>query len=313
MATYYVKTGGSDSNTGLDDANAWAHHPWMSTWTGSVTLAAGDTVCMNKGNTWTIASPVAAYMTVGQSGSVGNYITTTSYGTGVKPIINISTETEYQVIEAVTKSFLVFDNLDISHWDEAQDIGAIGGFTAITLGTTCHDVLITNCDIHNCPSFGISVGVDGYNITVGDISATTTATTVSYSNHIYDIGYSAISMSGCDPSTEISNYKVYYNYIHDVYAEGTDGSNAYGVSFSSAVSATNATNYTYVKYNYIKDIPAWTGVDNHNGLNAYIQDNYISNCKYGYSSQITTPGGSWSGVLTNLYLERNTFENSTDH
>ena len=35
---YYVKNGGNDSNTGLDDANAWANHPWMSTWQGVVFL-----------------------------------------------------------------------------------------------------------------------------------------------------------------------------------------------------------------------------------------------------------------------------------
>jgi len=46
---YYVKNGGNDSNSGLDDANAWAHHPWMSNWTGHVTLGPGDFVFLKRG------------------------------------------------------------------------------------------------------------------------------------------------------------------------------------------------------------------------------------------------------------------------
>ena len=70
--SYYVKNSGNDANTGLSDAQAWAHHPWMSTYTGSHTLIAGETVCMNKGDTWTISSPGAPYMTIAQSGAAGS-------------------------------------------------------------------------------------------------------------------------------------------------------------------------------------------------------------------------------------------------
>ena len=68
---YYVKTGGDDTKSGLTDADAWAHHPWMSTWTGSTVLVAGDVVNMKRGDTWTIVSPGAAYMTVAQNGTAG--------------------------------------------------------------------------------------------------------------------------------------------------------------------------------------------------------------------------------------------------
>jgi len=82
MATYYIKNGGNDALDGLSDGNAWAHHPWMSGWTGSATISAGDTVYLNKGDTWHDT------ITIASSGTLGNVITISSYGTGTDPIIS---------------------------------------------------------------------------------------------------------------------------------------------------------------------------------------------------------------------------------
>jgi len=79
--TYYVKTGGNDSAAGTSDGTAWAHHPWMSTWTGSTTLVAGDIVYLKCGDTFYGA------WTVGQSGTSGSVITVGQYGTGANPIV----------------------------------------------------------------------------------------------------------------------------------------------------------------------------------------------------------------------------------
>ena len=45
--TYYVSNTGNDASAGTSVTNTWAHHPWMSTWTGSTVLVAGDIVYMN--------------------------------------------------------------------------------------------------------------------------------------------------------------------------------------------------------------------------------------------------------------------------
>lgn len=66
---YYVKNGGSDSNSGLSDDQAWAHHPWMTGWGGNVTLRAGDNVYMKRNGSWSISSPSTNFLTVAQSGS----------------------------------------------------------------------------------------------------------------------------------------------------------------------------------------------------------------------------------------------------
>jgi len=84
MATYYVSNSGNDANAGTE-LSPWAHHPWMSGWTGSATLTAGDTVLLNKGDTWHDTITLAA------NGSAGNPITISSYGVGDKPVIDAFT------------------------------------------------------------------------------------------------------------------------------------------------------------------------------------------------------------------------------
>jgi len=134
---YYVRNSGNDSNSGLSDALALAHHPWMSSFQGSVVLKPGDVVYMNRGDLWTIADPSSAFMTVKQNGSQGSPITTTCYGSGAKPRLNISTNSAQQVIFGSAKSFISFDNLDISHYDDA--LIAWNNYTGIDIYNSCHD------------------------------------------------------------------------------------------------------------------------------------------------------------------------------
>ena len=75
---YYVKNSGNDSNTGLSDAQAWLTVAKVN----ATTLVAGDTVFFNRGDQW------RETITISQSGSAGNLITYTAYGTGENPIIN---------------------------------------------------------------------------------------------------------------------------------------------------------------------------------------------------------------------------------
>jgi len=55
-------------------------------------------------------------MTVAQSGTAGNPITTTCYGaSGNKSLIQITGNYPYAVIRGYGKSFITFDNLEIKH------------------------------------------------------------------------------------------------------------------------------------------------------------------------------------------------------
>jgi hypothetical protein len=316
---YYVKNGGSDAASGTSDATAWAHHPWMSTWTGHVILVAGDNVFMKRDNIWSIATPNSPYMKVGQSGSSGNPITTTWYGTsGSKPVIKITGDYPYSVIEGYGKSFITFDNLEIEHYSAAQDLNndQIGiKFGKDANNNVPHDWVITNCNIHNIPYIGIYGHDDSYNIIIGNKSATSCATALSFSNHIYDCGYGGIILLGRNPVTNTSNWDVCYNYIHDIDNIGVLR-DSYGIAFSSETVgigqgySTGWPNNCTAKYNRVENVPGHTGVDCHGGKNIYFLDNYIYDCLHGIIAQAADRSYAETAILDNVYVERNTIENS---
>jgi hypothetical protein len=316
LATYYVKTGGNDSSAGTSDGTAWARHPWMSTWTGSVTLTAGDTVCMNRGDTWSISTPAAPYITIAQSGTNGSPITTTAYGTGAKPIINIATDSAQPVIVGLGKSYITFDNLEIAHFDEVQDTA--NGQDGIRIGkdaslNVSHDWIITNCTIHEIPSVAIYGYDDSYNIYIGDINATSTATNTLFSNEIYNVGYGAIYLSGRNPSTNRSDFYVYYNYVHDI-DDANTGSDHYSIVFSMNTEGTDQwesdgwPEYCYARYNYIEDNKYGDALDTHGGQHQYFLNNKIYNCVMGIDVAAADRVGRSAPILNYCYIENNIIE-----
>jgi parallel beta-helix repeat protein len=315
---YYVSNAGDDSNSGLTEATSWAHHPWMNTWTGTTTLVPGDIISMKRGDTWTIASPAAAYMTVGQSGTVGLPITTNAYGTGAKPIINISTNTNYPVITGLGKSYITFDNLEITHY--AATRAYTGYRDGINFGKDAglivpHDWVITNCAIHNIPTYGIRGKDDAYNITIGDTTAIATATSVAYNNHIYDVGVGAIALIGRNPVTNISNFKIYYNYIHDIDMAGVALEDAYGIAFGMLPTGTGQLNSDgwpvecYVRYNRVENNPCWEGISCHGATRIYVQDNYVKNVHWPIKLFAADKGVTYPNpTLSYAYINNNIVE-----
>ena len=80
---YYVKTAGSDANTGLSDGQAWQTITKVnSMWLGFI---GGDKVFFNRGDTF------YGTLTAGSSGSIGNPIMIGAYGTGLAPVISAFT------------------------------------------------------------------------------------------------------------------------------------------------------------------------------------------------------------------------------
>lgn len=311
---YYVKTGGNDNANGLTDGTAWANHPWMSSWTGSVTLTAGDIVYLKRGDTWT-KSTSGDFLTVGQNGTSGNHIKTTAYGTGNKPLIRITVESAGNVIAIVGKSWLIFDDIHLQHYSGTYDaylgsaIRIQGYYSNTGTGTMCHDIIVTNCIMNQLPYAGVIAWGNNYNLVVGDTTATTTATTSSYSNHIYDYGYVGVGLCGVNISTDVSNFKVYYNYIHDCSGRPTNN-NGYGIFFSKTSESKMYPKYGYMRYNNVQKIRTWEGLDIHGGSYIWVQDNYVKD--FG-NFGIMIAGGVQMQQLDHIYIDRNIIEQGTDY
>ena len=83
MATdYYVKNGGDNAKSGLDDANAWETIAKVNAEMGN--FDPGDTIHFKCGSTWR----EKIIITAAASGSDGSPVTFTSYDTGDQPSIN---------------------------------------------------------------------------------------------------------------------------------------------------------------------------------------------------------------------------------
>jgi hypothetical protein len=126
MTTYYVKNGGSNTNTGLSDSQAWATLSRIA----SESLSPGDIVCLKRGSTWD------EELTLTYSGTSGNYITITDYDEGDLPqISNSDTVGEDVVINA---DYVIVENLLL---DTASRRGVY------IEGTGSDHNIIRNCEI----------------------------------------------------------------------------------------------------------------------------------------------------------------------
>lgn len=78
---YYVKTGGSDSASGLSDALAWGTISKVNSFWAAGSFVPGDQILFNKGDSF------YGTIIISKSGTSGNPITLGAYGTGANPII----------------------------------------------------------------------------------------------------------------------------------------------------------------------------------------------------------------------------------
>ena len=80
--TYYVSNGGNDSANGTSPSSAWRTLAKVN----SATFSSGDQILLERGDIW------RETLTVNSSGSSGNNIVYSSYGTGNAPLITPSVE-----------------------------------------------------------------------------------------------------------------------------------------------------------------------------------------------------------------------------
>lgn len=305
---YYVDfTNGNDSNAGTQ-AQPIKYHPWMGEYTGSITLQAGDMVYMKRGEEWLSANPLNnnGFIQPSSSGTEGNLITTSAYGTGVKPKIKITDfRASKSVIYVSGYNYLKFDNLDLQHSLTSYVIDySKSGIHIINDG---HHIYITNNEI-SYVSMGIVGFQNTYHLYVGDMNATTTATSTSYSNYIHHFAHSGVNIQGGYSQPAETNAYVYYNYIKDGGFEAACRNDIYGITATALNSSRMWPKNVYIRYNRIEDIPSWTGVDTHGASYLYVEDNYIYNTAIGIIT-IASVVGSLPVTGDHYYIRNNTVEN----
>lgn len=79
MATYYISNSGFDTNDGTSEVTPWRTIEKLNT---VISFNAGDSILFKCGDTWN------EQLVMPSSGSVGNPIVISSYGTGAKPILS---------------------------------------------------------------------------------------------------------------------------------------------------------------------------------------------------------------------------------
>ncbi len=193
MATYFVKTGGSDAATGLTDALAWATIAKVS---GKV-FVAGDIVQFRQGDTFT------GQMYSANIGSVTfrSYDPATSLPGSGRAILQYS-DTVFGCPTNVHN--VVIDNLELK-----TSLTSVNALLAPCISNDAagnnDNWIVKNCLIHACPGNGIRV--NNSNSTGWQI----------FSNSIYDTGDSGILLN-----TSGGGHVIYSNTI---YTTGTNSAN----------------------------------------------------------------------------------------
>lgn len=255
-ATYYVDSSITDTNIGsaTPDFTTYNHATFETTGgADSVyktiadvnlkTFSAGDSILFRKGQTWTDAR----FLPVGV-GNVNSPITVSSFGSGVKPIINPSTAQGTDLRS--TYNFLIIDGLDLrSSTGSAIRIYAYSGdSTTLT---------IRNCNISGT-TYGIensSTGANSLNLELSDNTilggtnrAILTHSSTTLSGDISGNTFTSSSSSGFESNGNLSNLTISDNNFVDsglggIYLHGPNNSN---ISFIDNVISGNKQQGIYI-------------------------------------------------------------------
>jgi len=169
---YYVKNGGSNGNTGLSDAQAWADLTNID----NASFDDGTDIYFKQGDTWTVTGAID----INHSGVDGNnrsiigcYEADADFEcSGAKPIIQNSTEGGFTFWFHDT-AYLTFDQLDIrnSHasWEDTNGTGLYSGSDGTGGNHNNGYMHITDCDFSNFGHYAMHLAQMGsYNVITGN-------------------------------------------------------------------------------------------------------------------------------------------------
>jgi len=276
-ATYYVdQTAGNDTANGTSPSTPWKNAPGMSTWSGSKSLAPGDIVNFDRGDTWSVSGGSQGFYLVGGVTYIGD-----TWGTGTRARIRATSGFDAGVVRFRdhATSPTVFQGFEVdANSQVANGIDINTGFWQLMNGATKR---VKNCIVHHVYSqqnqgqyrYGIIVsnhgGTGGYaeNVEILD-------------NVVRDISRDAIGLYPGDENanTRIKNMLVRGN---EVYNTGQDPGYCCGSGVLIKGYVVDAT----VEYNYVHNVKGASifvnsNESNHFGngpSNIHIRHNIVTN------------------------------------
>ena len=211
---HYVSTSGTDSGTGHTQGAPWA----TLTYAEANATTAGDTICLKKGDTWTVSTLTG--ITISHGGTGGTYITWDGslWGSGANAIIQATSDDVDAVVRIAACDYVKFQRITIDGNDQ-RTYGLVIGGDINNFGSPDQNderyITVQYCNIYDCGDQG-----------VGDYS---------------------ISLLCQTKSTDMYNISVQYDTI--------DGNSNHGIAFYNLREDLGGevapTHDVYIGYNYV--------------------------------------------------------------
>lgn len=287
--SYYIDcSGGRDSASGVTQADAWRHHPYMQGWSGAYSHSTGDRFFFKGGVTCPSSFFQLKIETGGDLGNPDYYGTDLGWFAGTswsRPVFDLEGKAPGvgKSVILVNASYLVFDNLEIKN----LFIPSGSTFAASSISVVYqHDILIKSCLIHDW---------------------TTNSTTDDQMGGVTTLGSPAVTV---DSST-----------IYGPVVNGTKTMGACTFNVATVVNSTlhHCSNGVFgganIHDNVIHDIGPSNDASYHeNALevggatNVYVYNNVVYNCNHG--TCVYPNPGNGSDVATTIYIYNNVVYNS---
>jgi uncharacterized repeat protein (TIGR02059 family) len=260
--TYYVSSSGNDSNNGTSASTPWKTIAKIN----SSSFSPGDQILSNKGDIWSTGNIVFP-----SSGTSGNPITISSYGSGNAPVFSY-TGASY-LIRLTNKQYVVIDGIKIIDNTMSATDHSITSKIWYAIGlNNSSNITIKNCDI-SLVGIGIEVSNGSGYETISN-------------NHIYNLRMVINTPGGGDDFGANpliiggSNNLITQNTFEEAWAPSYDykydgGAIEFFSNGGASISNNKITNNTVVNCNGFLEIGAASGGACANNLIAY---NKIVNC-----------------------------------
>lgn len=147
--TYYVDSlNGSDTNDGLSEASAW--QTYARAHSARNTLGAGDQILFKRGETYNVTANQSFHFSAANtSGADGNPITIGAYGSGDKPILDYAGSGTSHSFDFRTDSYITVQDLDIRGFNT----------TGIVAGNDSTNLTLRNLSITSTSSTSTGVNI----------------------------------------------------------------------------------------------------------------------------------------------------------